>query len=275
MPSLKLFSAGPTMDWIRVLRFLLHLGALALFSVQMVQALMKYNSNSTFTSTELVNITDVKMPLVTMCQSNQFNHSAARQMGYQRMIDFVIGNITEKNGEYLQWRGNINTTYNSTIEMLYNVDYESLNYRNILGTEDKFILPNGKCKVIHSIVSQDGFYVEGFEKQTYIFITDPDMATNYTIVKETSHGDPIQWDTNKTRKIYKVTLKETFWLHGAQDCQNYGKDEDFGTYGECLEHVDKLVSLEELGCCVPWMSSANQCQANKSLLFNLKLSKQV
>ena len=254
------------MDWFKAFRFLLHLGALALFAVQMVQALMKYNSNSTFASTELVSITDVKMPLITMCQSNQFNHAAAKQMGYQRMIDFVVGNITEENGGYLQWRGNINTTFNSTIEMLYNVDYESLNYQNILGTEDKFILPNGRCKIIESTLSPEGFFVEGYEKPTDFFITDPDMATNYTIFKESSHGDPILWDTNKTRKIYKITLKETFWLHGAQDCQNYGTDKDFETYGECLEHVDKLVSSEELGCYVPWMSSTNQCQAKRLVL---------
>ena len=69
-------------------------------------------------------------------------------------------------------------------------------------------------------------------------------------------GDAIINSGMKEGRFYVLKLQKEY----LETCNKY--DHGFASFTECARFWDQQMSVTELGCIVPWMSSKNQCRVS-------------
>ena len=72
--------------------------AFVIFFVQIIFAVLKYNSKPTVTSLKTKSLKDLDKPvLVSVCKTSQFNYERAAKIGYKYHVHFFSGQISTGN----------------------------------------------------------------------------------------------------------------------------------------------------------------------------------
>ena len=83
------------MNTLKLLRLLLQIAAMAIFSYQMVMAYEKYGAQTTITTTDTKSILESQLPTITICTMDQFDIKRSKEMGYKALHNVVIGRCVE------------------------------------------------------------------------------------------------------------------------------------------------------------------------------------
>ena len=251
------------MQPLKVCRSLLQVAAFALLLWQMGNALAKFISNPTVTSTSYKNIENITPPLITICQTGQYDWERGKELGYKRRKEFLKGVSSKNNGT--TWGGKDNLTFHESIRLLFKAETKNIHVHETVKKEERFIIPYGHCLDLHNMNSIHPIDIE--EGKYRLYITDPAMGLHYKISEPSMVGDIIQLDTHFNKStiynmFYLIEIEQTVLnpAKSGEECSYYNEDNSFKSYAECIysEHFNKL--FPELGCNIPWMSHKDNCQ---------------
>ena len=267
------------MQLLKAGRNFLQVAAFALLLWQMGNAIVKYISNPTVTSTSHRNIESITPPLITICQTGQYDWERAEEQGYKRRIEFFKGLSSKNNG--ITWGGKDNLTFHESIRHLFKAETKNIHVHKTVKKEERFIIPYGHCLDLRNMSMNQGDSTLNrieIEKGKYrLYITDPAMGLHYKITEPSMVGDIIQLDTefNKStiyKKHYLIEIEQTVLnpAKSGEECSSYDEDNSFKSYAECIytEHINKL--FPDLGCNIPWILHKDNCQG----LINSTYSKE-
>ena len=257
------------MQPLKVCRSLLQVAAFALLLWQMGNAVAKFISNPTVTSTSYKNIESITPPLITICQTGQYDWGRGEELGYTNRRDFLKGVSSKNKGT--TWGGKDNRTFHESIRLLFKAETKNIHVHETVKKEERFIIPHGHCLDLHNMSMKQGVgpitRVQIEEGKYRLYITDPAMGLHYKISEPSMVGDIIQLDTHFNKStiynmFYLIEIEQTVLnpAKSGEECSYYNEDNSFKSYAECIysEHFNKL--FPELGCNIPWMSHKDNCQ---------------
>ena len=270
------------MQLLKAGRNFLQVAAFALLLWQMGNAIVKYISNPTVTSTSHRNIESITPPLITICQTGQYDWERAEEQGYKRRIEFFKGLSSKNNG--VTWGGKDNLTFHESTRLLLKAETKNIHVHETVKKEERFIIPYGHCLDLHNMSMDQGNInitrVRITKGKYRLYITDPAMGLHYKISEPSMVGDIIQLDTEFNRSTisemnYLIKVEQTFLdpTKPENECSSYDEDNSFESYAECIysEHVTKV--FPELGCNIPWMSQNATCQGFINYTYSLETNK--
>ena len=257
------------MTQVRYLKWIVLVTAVAIFTIQMIFALQKYNDNPSMINSGTKTIYQLERPImITICKKHQFDRIQVEHLGYGHIQLYFNGKTN--NVTTMSWTGLTgNLTFNETLWKIFNPDLADIQVD--VPSTTRFLVPFGFCKVIEGSLQQivdkelDRFRIT-FIKGTYqVFVSDPAITLSFNLPYSTMTGDAIQMQSNsnasETRKLetYRVALKETNVKKGDGTCMDYLNDEENGNYTECIHKDNEKRILPVLGCMIPWLSQKDIC----------------
>ena len=108
------------MNFLKIVRSFFQLLAFAIFVYQMVQAINKFTNVNTIESVEVKDIKDVTMPVMIICEMNQYDLDVAEQHGYSRHLtvdDFLFGTTWIQNS--IAWGGFYNLSHQEITKKIW------------------------------------------------------------------------------------------------------------------------------------------------------------
>ena len=243
-----------------------------IFGYQMYHSIVKYGSKPTESFTTLQPFDKLpQKPFLTICPKDQFNATAADELGYSDSMAFLAGHTDDNT---ISWGAHKNMTFETLTEKIYGhmkVNAEVMDENeNMLAERSLFLANKGKCK---SFSNYEGDFIsvifteQDFENNTTyaLFITDPFDETNYNIGEVNTNGDKII--------INKESLGQmnAYFIRVAKNVK----------ITNCYKHLDEKLSCmqkeaeynlyEYLETCLPpWINKTLGCNSSYSLdrVFN-------
>ena len=232
-----------------MLKNIVRISAFGIFLFQMQNSICKFVKGpivqeKSFTTTE-----DIKMPIIYVCEDNQFQYEAARSIGYEYMSTFTMGQI--KNSSQNTWKGkNKDQTFESLQKMLYESDYHqfSLNYGK---AKKLYIAPHGWCMKLDKSVKPKEYVTTTSE--SLLLMVDPNIDNDIrTLEMENARITFGPTTTNLFDwAVYEASIVlSDAGLNDGRTCTSYEKTNS--SYGQCIENVLKQQVLLLYGCLPPW-----------------------
>ena len=239
-----------------------------LFIIQFEQSLKKYFQFPVVEQTSRVPVKDFPLPVIYVCQANQFNYTKARENGYRYFTHFMLGILM--NSTNISWQGKAgHQTFTDLKDLLFDSDYSSLTAESISRSENNriadggkrtFLFPHGICMKLENLQQHETIKIKT-TKDINIYLVDPakanDIRTEVTLDAKTSIGPTS--DTFFSFGNYE--LEYLLYDHSINDgitCTDYTKSDI--SYGECLNNSLKQESMATYGCLLPWISTNNKSE---------------
>ena len=225
----------------QVIRQVVQLVALAVFTYQMVLAFGKYITFSTTAVKEIKDIKDAILPSIFVCPKAFDVDDRFKKEGYVNGSSTFLSGILDD--RVLSWQGNQNLTYETMTKLMYTVVKTQVlgiegNPRDNWNLEKNpkvhlFAL-NGLCKQIDlnitNVPSSDMFYVwlllvtqeTNADMRMIILITHPASSLYYKINPDSLEGTSPFGDQD-IRQFYSLSLEEVYMLEESGECTNYGE----------------------------------------------------
>ena len=248
-----------------IIRKLFQTFTFILFIIQFQQSVRKYFQYPIVEQTSRIPVKDLPIPVVYVCQTNQFNYSKAEDQGYNSFTYFMAGiNVNDRN---ITWQGHYrNQTYNQLENMLLDSDYSSLNCwskskstKQLTDCELKrtFLFPHGVCVELEKLQQQSTIAIFTKNEVSILFI-DPARAntvrTEETIAAKTSIGPTSDiYFSHGMYKIEYVLYDEC--IHDGTTCTDYTRSDM--SYGACLNNILTQKFMTTYGCLPPWVFTNN------------------
>ena len=251
--------------------------AFAIFAVQMTFALQKYMANPLMSSPNTKTLSKFEKPLqITVCKTNQFNYSAAEDLGYTYAKHFFTGELF-RNKSMLSWTGiQDKFTFNETFSYLYNSSLENIesfrktsngsitNFNRVASDiTNKVFISKGICKIFSGIPGESmEIRVKGTGEKYDVTLSDPEAGVSFLASAQNMFGDKISIETQpQTLKIftkYLIQLKETHLVSSKGLCVDYPNSK-YNRYADCVDDELEKKILPVLGCMIPQLSTKKQC----------------
>ena len=239
--------------------FLILVFAIFLYQIQ--------NSIKNFIDPPIIQITSIttvdqnQNPIVYLCHFKQYSNDKGQEYGYKWKEQFLLGNLTDNNGN-LTWKGkNGNLNFVQAQNTLYvgpktNFDVEiseNLTIWEKAATEPVFFPSVGTCTKIPLA----GKILKIFTNTpSYLLLVDPAKDNNLR-VSEIDNAqidmDQVIWAGEQYFVKAAYELEITMYdhkIHANSLCTSY--QEKRSTYGECIRNELYLKLLETYGCLPPW-----------------------
>ena len=234
--------------------------AIALFVIQFQQSIKKYLEFPVVVQTSTVPVKDLPTPTVYICQTEQFNFTEARTLGYDTLQRFVGGVLKRDNSTYLfSWKGKEgNLTYEELENMLFVNDYTNMKVfpengiGNPFSLERSLMFPHGICmRVLYN--KSKSLFVHA-KHRVQILVVDPSQANDVwteedpdakTIIGPSSENQYEKGIYEIDYTVYDATI------HDGTTCTDYTKSEI--TYGKCVSNLMKEKLMNIYGCLPPWV----------------------
>lgn len=237
-----------------------------IFGYQMYHSIVKYISKPTesFTTWQLFEKLP-KKPLLTVCPKDQFNATAAAELGYSDSMAFLAGHT---DGKIISWGSHKNMTFETLTEKIYGhmkVNVEAMDENdNMVAERSLFLANKGKCKLFSNY---EGDWIGvNFTEQDFVdnttyamFITDPFDETNYNIGEVNTNGDKIIINRDSLGQInaYLISVEKNVKI---TKCYKY-LDEKLS----CMQGAAEDDLYEYLGTCLPpWLNKTLGCNSSYS-----------
>ena len=244
---------------------------LIIFTIQIYNALRRYADDPTMFATDTIDIADIKvLPVVSICPPPTFDYDLSTQLGYMGKTQYFSGNVNGK--DILSWTGNSGKSYEEVKKLLWAEMFAILDKVKVynsnmeeLETQTLINLPLGPCKFLYKyqIDSDKGaLNIAAEEGEVTVFITDPANEMYFKTDMNSMSGNAVKLKMNRkniVKKIYQVTLEETHYREGLDDCMVYDDDHSFPSYEACVEDYLQSQWLPVFGCIAPWMASGTGC----------------
>ena len=261
----------------KVLKWLILAFSICMFCYQAQIAIKKLLDSPVVDSTDMYNIADTQLPLITICARNQWNKTRLQDFGYLDKMGF-LGGYDDYN-KVFSWGAQHNYSFNEILEEFLNTknyntyvlkdeEYEPVNYR----FEYRFYPKFGWCADVQSYTldkTQDlnlNIKVNQFTdlfQDTYelnfeadIFLTDSTLRTKTSVYLQSHWGSSIiienGWDYGY---VVKVEQLSNFNPKKPKDCRQYTDQEYEETIQENLYDVFQPI----INCVPPWVSIQDQC----------------
>ena len=246
-----------------VIRKLFQMLTIILFIIQFQQSIRKYFQYPVVEQTSRVPVKDLPIPVVYVCQTNQFNYENGKENGYTLFFSFMSGSLM--NSTKLSWQGKEgNQTYKALESILLDHDYSMLNSTSLLSSSNLrivnewkriFLFPHGFCMKLENMLQQTIIDITS-TKNINIYFVDPakanDIRTEETLDAKASIGPT----TGNFFSLGNYELEYMLYddsIHDGTTCTDYNKLEM--SYGECLNDILTQESLDTYGCLLPWVST--------------------
>ena len=232
----------------------------------MFNAIVKYQKQPTESFTDWQDFEELSIkPSLTICSENQFDASAAVELGYNDSMAFLAGSTTDK---AISWGTHKNMTFETLTDEIYgpmivNACVIDENDDN-LAERSLFLANKGKCK---SFSNYSGNWIsvlfteEDFDDDTTyaMFITDPYDMTEYNIGEIYTNGDKIT--------IQKESLGQTnaYLVEVVRNVKITGCSINLDERLSCMQKTAQNNLYDYLGDCLPpWMNRTLGCNSTYS-----------
>ena len=260
---------------IRHTKRFLQVAALAIFTIQLTFAFLKFFSKPSMTLGETRDIMSLNSPiLVTVCKLDQIDLKSSSKIGYHDEIHYYSGKAG--NSSYLSWTGNGTMAPNDTLNQVF--DSEMANIGTKKGSSwsgMRIVIPYGKCKHIEEIPKNIlinttswknvfPIYIHDSNSKYQVFVSDPRAAPKFQLPKPLMTGAKIIAQPTETNKIhyYNIIIKEIRNELDDGSCAPYPDTEGHQTFTACVEAENNGIILPVLGCLPPWLSDSSACTAH-------------
>ena len=233
-----------------------------MFCIQCETAIKNLLDPPQIDSTLYRDITEVDLPLITVCPTDQNNFDALSNLGYLDQYGLMKGVFQDKTS----WGG----YYNLTFPQLLYQTFDPTVVSSILITNDEngrkleadivYIPRYGFCKEISVYDVRYEMSISTYSPmQIRVFVTDRNFRSFFSPDFTSHQGNPMI-----------VEAGEVYYYDVAVDLSSSCLvDKDQVTKDDFVKGVDDEIQNEigrTLGCIPPWMSSSNQC--NGTYPFN-------
>ncbi len=235
--------------------------AFGTFLFQMQNSLRHYLDKPVVQQKSTIKYSDVKKPVLYICQVGQFNYTKAKEVGYQDLTMFASGQLGYFSGIY-SWKGNQgNLTFNNLQKLLFSYDYSNLwvvetleNDTSVYRELDMFYLTAyGFCMKSQIL---GNYFLFTTEQKLSFFLIDPHTENNLMINVDDNAKGIVGSDANGLFDYYTYDLEIVMYdsrIHEYDTCIDY--NEKGSSYSECVENSLKDKLLEWYGCLPPWFPS--------------------
>ena len=240
------------MEKLKLIRTLLQVTLTRIFFYQMSISLWRFNKQKVIQEKSITTIDNILKPTVYICQDNQFNYQKSRNIGYQYMSTFAIGELESL--PQITWKGKDgNFAYNELIETLYESDYSDFS-AHYSAAEKLYIAPHGWCKLLKN--SNKTREIIRTTKQSLFLAVDPSKINNIRTL-EMDNGR-IMFGPTQSNLFDWSTYEITVYLYDSsindgRICTNYVNTNS--SYGKCVENAVKTAFIKHYGCVPPWFPS--------------------
>ena len=248
-----------------------------MFCYQAQIAIKKLMDPPVVDSTDMHDIENTKLPMITICAKNQWNRTALNNSGYQDVIEFLGG--YDEDNMVLAWGAQHNISFDELLEKVLNT--ETINTYKLkdeefepidFDFEYRFYPKFGWCVDVQNyaltLTGDLKFDIEinqfiDIFKNTYrlnyeadIFLTDHRLRTKNSVYLQSHWGSSIiienGWDYGFVIKVEQLSNLNP---KKPSDCQDYIDQE----YEETIK--EKLYELfwPQYNCIPPWVSKQDQC----------------
>ena len=255
------------MEPAKVLKALVQIAAIVIFSLQMILAIQKYMERPTMSSPGTKTSSALDKSLVAaICKQSQFVYSRADELGYKWSINYLSGETNDES--VLSWNGlHGNWTFNEIFNYLYGSNLDEIYIKVSNGTiSQRVLLPYGLCKVYEGKPTRAlniKFRETSEQTEYFIFLSDSATSLPFQLPYSLLTGDRIKIvlhpnSTVKKYVHYNIQLKETNVRTGDESCWEY-PTQIYESYADCVGAEMKEKILPVLGCMIPWISKSDRC----------------
>ena len=191
-----------------------------------------------------MDLKEVEMPRIYICQVNQFNYTIANSFGYQYTTKYVLGQVMNSNK--ISWSGN-NSNVKDIQSKIFQLDKQNLPRVN-LDTNLIFIQPVGYCLQVTEQKTPISIFSTS---DTKVNVIDPYIANDIRIEIGDPKADIIEIAPTYygTYEALKIQLNLDIFddsIYRGKRCTNYKEIES--TYGTCLYTEVTKTFMDSLGC---------------------------
>ncbi len=231
----------------RILKALLLTISTIMFLIQLREATLNLIYPSIVVSTREVDISEVDLPLITICPLNQTNKAMLTKLGYQRVDTLFQGFTKCNNKPCLSWGAFLNMTFNETINEVFNPEF--LNSHDIIAT--KTLLPRfGICQEIAQFNPFETVKISNLHSFR-VFTTDKQYKTYFSLDYRSHIGSKIIVQPYKVSNFNVKIVISSSCLIRNNETRNY-------QFGSCIEDkIQDTVQGKKLDCIAPWLSENN------------------
>ena len=269
---------------INFLRTLVQMIAFAIFVYQMQHSIKQYVEKPIVQVSSTTSIDNIKMPIIYVCQNDQYDYTVSNFYGYEWMSHFFGGQLSGTTK--ISWRGKHNNmTFRKIFSKIFPFDNESFNAKTYNYEESenyewkKFIAemvgknPYGLCMKLEQSKGSTYF---SMKKRSIFQIVDP-QADNFVVISHMENGYGEFGPTaNGSYDYYSymmdISLHDSSLLVG-QSCANYV---DSG-YRDCTYGIVEEKFLKWYGCLPPWFTTnvSKLCDDTKEIMLTKQLRKEM
>ena len=249
---------GKSMSKLRLIAIIL---SFIMFCIQFKTAIESLISPPEIDSSSIQSIEEVELPIITICPTNQINHTALKVLAnltWDKYAFYSGSSVCFWGVNPYSWGSRYNLTFEELKNTIYDVGIaKEVGYYNEGSNNsevDLFFLPNhGYCKEIPKFFATTDLWIHHAYQDLQIFITDKNFKSYFSldyssqkgnpivIEKYTSHSYHVEIEIDSSCSVRKESVKEK---DNFQKCVDDEVHQHFGI---------------PMGCVPPWMSLNNSC----------------
>ena len=220
----------------------------------MIEAILKYQTKPIINDMTTVKLTPQDVPVMFICNTNQYLYGQAKNVGYNKVTDLLQGNLF--NNESISFRGKYN---NFTFD---NMDLFSYNYSDLEITTGElnqmFVQPYGVCNRLDNYTSPIRITTK---QKVNLFLVDPNLNNDFRIESSAVIGEEITLEPLPSN-FYEVKIIEIQQkivdssLHDGDTCTDYARIKS--SYRNCLQNKLKTKFMTYLSCIPPWFPNEKE-----------------
>ncbi len=240
-----------------LLKTAIWLAAFGIFVFQMQNSVTKYLSRPVVQEKSTKELYEIQMPVIYICEDNQFNYTNGKRFGYPSQETFYPGML---NGTLnISWKGtdDVMTIKDLQKELFGDeTSYSQITfYPPDISSEKIFIAPHGFCVKLSNNTSAWVYT----EKKALFLIVDPYKVNDIQVAEMdnalVSFGPTTEDRFDFSMFEVRCTLYDDR-IHDESTCTDYEKIGS--SYGVCIKQVMRDQLLDSYGCLPPWFESSKQ-----------------
>ena len=246
--------------------------SLAMFCFQCKTAVQSLVSPPTVDTTVKKNITDVDLPIITICPTNQTNLTRLHELGTAKSVKQLLQGYSRCDfGLCLSWGKSVNLTFEQLLEQVFN---KSLAKEILLSPGNPnlsvvltFLPRYGFCKEIINYSPEFPIKISiksEYKENLKIFITDRNQRSYFSPNFSTHRGDKT---VVRPDQVHYLDVQ----LAVTNNCEVDRNELDDVDYKKCVDEKIQNNVGSVLGCNPPWLSATNQCNATYPRIFTHKI----
>ena len=252
----------------------------------MIEAFKKFTSFNSVVSVSYKDIAEITPPSIFVCLKEQeiftpVQYATLVRNGYASFADFLHGQDKNESAAFT-WGGWQNQTYENMTEHLFakigaddvSIFRDAADTQSYSNISEQFTIFNGFCKRFNlntSVPRSQQVFVNVLVRPAHqelrIHLTDPRSSLYHMINIDALKGDHIITE-KATKKIYLIDLEEHHLLEESGECTEYGENQEFQSYADCVATEHDSLFSDALRCSVPWLWAPNHpgsCQGRVSM----------